>query len=99
MIEICKSHGREMGGPWECYDVDNFYGWEAERVVVVATGGNTLEMATRAKRELILIIAEPEEEEDKKIYQKIQEMIKAAAYEGLVELEVSENKIENTANT
>ena len=47
-----------------------------------------------------LILAEPEEEEDKEYYQKIQVAIKAAADEGLVDLEVieSENQIENTSN-
>ena len=68
MKEICESHGKEKGGPWECYYNDNFYGWEAERVVVVTTGVDFLEMATRAKTELILILAEPEEEEYKKSY-------------------------------
>ena len=34
MIEICKSQGKENGGPWKCYDVYNFFGWEAQRVVV-----------------------------------------------------------------
>ena len=87
MIEICKSHGREMGGPWECYDADNFFGWEAERVVVVTAGNHVLETATRAKRELILIIAEPEM--GKEYYQKIQEIV--AAGEGLVDLEVVES--------
>ena len=48
-----------------------------------------------------LILAEPEEEEDKEYYQKIQVAIKAAADEGLIDLEAieSENQIENTSNT
>ena len=100
MEEICESQGKEKGGPWECYDPFNFYGWEAERVVVVTTGLNFLEIITRAKTELILILAEPVEEEYKKSYQRFQVMIKAAADEGLVDLEVieSENQIENTSN-
>ena len=58
-------------------------------------------MATRAKRELILILAEPEKEEYKENYQKFQVMIKDAADEGLVDLEVidSVNQIENPFNT
>merc|ERR1711978_667025 len=54
-------------------------------------------MATRAKTELILILAEWEEEEYNGLYQKIQEMTKTAADEGLVEVEVLEggNQIEN----
>ena len=51
MIEICKSHGKKKGGLWECYDVNNFCGWEAERVVAVTTGLGFLEMASRAKTE------------------------------------------------
>ena len=92
MIEICKSHGREMGGPWECYDADNFFGWEAERVVVVTAGNHILETATRAKRELILIIAESEKKKYKKSHQRFQVALKAAADEGLVDLEVIERE-------
>ena len=102
MIEICKSHGKEKGGPWECYKARNFVGWEAERVVAVTTGGNILEKATRAKTELILIIAELDKGEAKKnsgrrrrqsvYYQKIQEKIEAASDVGLVDVEVIESK-------
>ena len=97
MKDVCESHGKEKGGPWECYNVDNFFGWEAERVVVVTTGYNILEMATRAKRELILILAEPEKEEYKKSYQRFQLVIKAAEDDGLVDLKVIEieNQIDN----
>ena len=91
MIEICKSHGREMGGPWECYDADNFFGWEAERVVAVTAGSYFLEEATRAKTELIVILAEAKREEYKKYYQGIRMMIKTAEDKDLVDLEVIEN--------
>ena len=102
MKAICKRHGKEKGGPWECYNASNFFGWEAERVVAVTTGrGNIPEQATRTKTELILVLAEPEEEERKTYYKRIREVIKAAADEGLVDLEAieSENQIENTSNT
>ena len=65
--------------------------------MVVATGGvPILELATRAKTELILIIVEPEEGEYEGWYQKmfrndyeeIQLMIKAASDRGLVDVEV-----------
>jgi len=98
MIKICKSYGKEKGGPWECYDAGDFFGWEAERVVVVTNGGlGILELATRAKKELILILAEPEGELLKRVYQKIQVVIKTTADEGLVDLQVleSRNQIEN----
>ena len=101
MEEICKSHGKEKGGPWECYDAANFYGWEAERVVAVTTGWNILEKATRAKTELILIIAELDKGEAKKnsgrrrrqsvYYKNIQEKIEAASDVGLVDVEVIES--------
>ena len=86
MIEICKSQGKENGGPWKCYDVYNFFGWEAQRKVVVTTGGNILEMATRARTELFLLLAEPEKEEFKKSYRKFPVVIKAAEDEGLVDV-------------
>ena len=93
MIEICESHGKEKGGPWECYNAENFFGWEAERVVAVTTGvASFLEMTTRAKRELILILVEPEREEDREWYQRIQVAIKAAEDVGLVDLQVRESE-------
>ena len=89
MKEICKSYGKEKEGPWECYDASIFFGWEAERVVAVTTGGyNLLEMTTRAMTELILILVEPEKEKHKKSYQRFQVAIKAAADEGLVDIQV-----------
>ena len=44
------------------------------------------------KGELILILAEPEEEDSKKFYQRFQVVIKAAAAEGQVDLQVSESE-------
>ena len=64
---------------------------------VVTTGLDILEEATRAKTELILILAEPEKEEYKKWYQRFQEEIKAAEDEGLVDVQVSES--ENSITT
>ena len=91
MIEICKSNGKEKGGPWECYNADEFYGWESNKVVAVTAGGfATLEMATRAKTQLILILAKPEIEDVKKNYVD-QKYFQAAADTGLVELLVSAN--------
>ena len=80
MIEICKSNGKEKGGPWECYHAAKFFGWESNKVVAVTAGrGGTLEMATRAKTQLILILAG-------KDYSKCQKHFQAAADRGLVEL-------------
>ena len=49
-----------IGGPWEYYDASDIFGWEGSRVVAVTTGTNycTLEMVTRAKTDLIIILFE-----------------------------------------
>ena len=60
-------------------------------MVAITTGLSTLEMATRAKTKLIVILAEPEREDRKKIYAKYQKHFQAAADKGLVELSVSGN--------
>ena len=93
MKDICKSYGKEEEGPaWDCYHAAAFFGWEAERLVAVTGGGfGTLEMATRAKIQLILILTEPEREDLKKYYADYQKRFKVAAEKGLVELFVSEN--------
>ena len=64
-------------------------------MVEVTAGFNTLEMATRARTELILILAEAEKEDYKKYYAEYQKHFQAAADKGLVELLVSENPNEN----
>ena len=88
--EICKNHEKKEGGPWECYFVNDFFGWESNRVVAVTFGGfKILEMATRAKTQLILILAEPEIEAHKKNYADYQKYFQAAADNGLVELSVN----------
>merc|ERR1712037_316546 len=91
MQNICKSNGKEKGGPWECYDAFNFYGWESEAVVAVTTGASTLEMATRAKTKLILILAEAKDKDWKKFYADYQKHFQVAADKGLVDLSVSAN--------
>ena len=85
MKEICESHGKEKGGPWECYNAGNFFGWEAERVVAVTTGLDILEQATRVKIELILKIAKPH-------YPRVRKNLEAAAEGGLIDVEVIESK-------
>ena len=71
------------------------FGWESNKVVAVAGGSNfTLEMATRAKTELIVIFAESEYEAYKEFYADYQKHFQAAADKGLVELFTSENENE-----
>ena len=49
--------GKEAGGPWDCYHANNFSGWEADRVVVVTSWWhNIMEIISRAKTMLALII-------------------------------------------
>ena len=99
MKEICESHGKEKGGPWECYIATHFYGWEADKVVAVATGSGAimLEQATRAKTELILIIAEWEgpkglRQDYVEFYPRLQKTIEAAADKGLLDVKVIKGK-------
>ena len=40
---------KEMAGTWECYDGFDFYGWEAEKVIVVTNGKWIMELITRAR--------------------------------------------------
>ena len=40
---------KEMAGTWECYDGFDFYGWEAENVIVVTNGKWIMELITRAR--------------------------------------------------
>ena len=89
MREICKSNGKEEGGSWECYHAVGFYGWQAETIVSVTTGVHSLEMATRAKTRLIVILVEAEWVARKKFYAECQKHFQAAADKGLVELSVS----------
>ena len=53
-------------------------------MVAVTAGLHTLEMATRAKTQLILILVEAEYEVYKKNYAKDQKHFEAAAEKGLV---------------
>ena len=61
-------------------------------MVAITTGLSTLELATRAKTKLILVLAESEREDWKKFYARYQKVFQAAAdKKGLVELSVSGN--------
>ena len=87
MIEICESNGKKKGGPWECYNAEDFFGWEADQVVAVTCGVSfTLEMATRTKTRLILVAAEGEWKADMKFYARYQKYFQDSANKGLLEL-------------
>ena len=65
-------------------------------MVAVAVGGVfTLEMATRAKNRLIVILVEAEREAEQRFYAKNQKHFQAAADKGLVELVASANENES----
>ena len=53
--DMVKEQGKCAGGPWDCYSVGAFYGWEAERVVAVTTGWRFIivELAMRAKTDSV----------------------------------------------
>ena len=63
--KILKKQGKEEGGPWDCYDVYHFHGWEADRVVAVTTGRDLwppldmeMEKITRARTHLAVILVD-----------------------------------------
>jgi len=76
--EMLKKQHAEDGKQWECYHSDNFFGWEAERVVAVTDGTNIMEMITRAQLSLCVILADSSEA-------KI-DNFRQAAQEGLIEM-------------
>ena len=52
-----QSGGKE-GSQWKCYNADNFYGWEADNIVAVSTGSSILEMITRARNRLCVVMVD-----------------------------------------
>ena len=54
---IVSNQDKEAGGPWDSYYAMNFYGWEAERVVAVTNGSAVMELITRARTHLSVILA------------------------------------------
>lgn len=56
IYDMTTDQSKKNGGPWECYDAGNFYGWEAERVVAVIKGREIMEMITRARTHLAVIL-------------------------------------------
>ena len=88
MKAICRAMSKKEGGPWECYNTRDCTGWEADKVVVV-TGGErrVLEMVTRAKTHLILILVKGR---TGKFYEVWQKDLEKAADSGLVDLGLSD---------
>ena len=44
------------GAHWDCYNAGNFFGWEDEQVIIVIDGGELVEMITRAKSMLYIVL-------------------------------------------
>ena len=77
---MVKNQKKKAGGPWECYHINNYFGWEAERVVAVTTGWNLMEMITRAQTRLSVILV------GRDGYAETKEYFQQAADLGLVEM-------------
>ena len=75
--KMVKEEVTDAGGPSHIY---NFYGWEAERIVVVTSGDNIMELITRARTHLSVILVEG------MLYSNTGEYFQQAADLGLVEL-------------
>ena len=82
MEKMVKDQGKEAGGPWDCYYGRNFYGWEAERVVVVTSGFYIMEPITRARTHLAVILVD----DHRRDYTKTKNLFLQATNEGLVDI-------------
>ena len=49
---------KTAGADWDCYHGDNFFGWEDNQVVVVAGAAFLMEMITRAKTMLYILLVD-----------------------------------------
>ena len=83
IMKMVKDQGKEAGGPWKCYHARNYYGWEAKRVVSVTNGYNIMEVITRARTHLSVILVE---DRNRMYYAKTKEFFKQAAELGLTDM-------------
>ena len=81
MREIVKKQGKEAGGPWDCYSAWDYTGWEADKVVAVSDGSgkDILELITRARTYLCMVLVVSHETKIKKYFRQ-------AAEDGLIEI-------------
>ena len=84
--KIVMEHGKKEGGPWNCHMADTFFGWEAERVVVVKGGADLLELITRAKTHLVVVLVEVPRHSLWVGYERTKKYFLQAASLGLCEL-------------
>ena len=84
--KIVMEYGKKEGGPWNCHVSDTFQGWEAERVVVVKGGADLLELITRAKTHLAVVLVEVPRHSLWVDYQRTKKYFLQAADLGLCEM-------------
>ena len=72
---------KAAGADWDCYHGDNFFGWEADQVMVVAGAAFLMEMITRAKTMLYVLLVS-----GGYLYSKTKGYFEQAAEQGLVEM-------------
>ena len=77
---MVKEQGKPEGGPWDCHYAGDYFGWEADRLVAVTNGHLGMELITRARTHLSLILVEWFS------YEKIKKYFQKAADLGLVEI-------------
>ena len=73
---------KAAGAHWDCYDAMNFYGWEDQRVVIATGGLRLMELITRAKTKLYILL----EDDVYGGYSETKGYFQQAAEEGLVEM-------------
>ena len=80
----------EAQGTWECHPAPNFYGGEAEKVVAVTVGDHIMELITRAKTNLSVILVGTNFK-----YEETKEYFQQAADHGLVEIFQLSGKVDD----
>ena len=87
-----KKQGKQSGGSWDTFISSNFYGWEAERVIAMTWGQHLMELITRAKSHLAVVLFDVDTKDLAGNscdyfghYAKTQKYLHLAAEQGLVE--------------
>ena len=83
MMKMVINQGKEAGGPWECFRAHNIFGWEADRVVAVTVGDNIMELITRARTHLYVIMVD---RGDRIYYAETKKYFQQAAKLGLIDM-------------
>ena len=84
--KMAKEQGKKAGGPWDCYHAFDYFGWEDGRVVAVTGGNYILELITRGRTMLNILLVDYHNKHDNDYYATIKEYFKQAAEQGLVEM-------------